>query len=1020
MNSQLLAFLVAVYAGAAFVPHLLSAAVPGIAPPVPVTSGQRSLTGSGDSWELSFTPDRRFVLFSSAAENLVPKDGNGKVDLFLRDRLAAGTALISVATNGAGANGDSHAGSVSDDGRWVAFQSTASDIAENDTNGVYDVFLRDTEMGETRLVSVNESGTGSGNGESLNPQTSRDGRYVIYVSRATDVAGPASGHLNSLYRFDRVSGSNELVSVFDDGSTAINVGSLEPNASADGRYVIFGTTNVLVRDLELQSNILVSVSTTGMPVGYLAQTSPSITPDGRFVLFESQADNLITNGHPAPRLYARDLAQNITLPVSPDLNPHSDSLYPLMTPDHKWVVYELAHQIYLADVASGENTLVSAAPDGSPANGICHSAEVSTNGQFVTFTSNAKNLVAGVTNGTFLVYQRDMSDGRYTLVTGDASQPDTLADAVSFSASEDGEWITFGSLDASLVPGDGNAAYDVFGWTRSDGSIELISGRDAVLPSLTPVGMSYLSWKPLSADGRYLVFSSVARELGPNDTNGVYDVFVRDLLRQTNIAVSVTVDGTATGNGESKEALISDDGRFVLFQSDAKDLVTNVYAGRGLFLRDLEKGDTTLVYSMANSSGNNNGVQFEADLSADGGGVVFAVNDASRTVYFFDRNSGTNQILGFLNSFRPARPRIGQSGTWISFGTLQYQTRADVVQVDYASTATGGFTEHHEFRGTLENAAGPVMSRDGRWLLFYDQPAYPRTDIYIHDLATQTNSLLCTNCDSASLSPDGRWVVAKDYNTPGEPGVLLIDRDQGTSQIVNLNESGDQTISGPTGSAWVTPDGHFVLFWSRAEDLVSEDGNGFGDVFLRDMAAGKTLLLSQGLGGRAGNLPSGNPVLSPDGETVAFESWASDLTQHDFNQQKDIFVVQLRGADSDGDGMDDNWEVLYFGDLFEDGSGDWDGDGMTDGDEYRAGTNPTDDRSILRAFLRVSVTTGAETVIWRAIPGKTYQVQFKEDLQESDWSDLPGDVAATEETASKPAGSAHDHLQRFYRVRLVE
>src|SRR5207249_3353675 len=115
------------------------------------------------------------------------------------------------------------------------------------------------------------------------------------------------------------------------------------------------------------------------------------------------------------------------------------------------------------------------------------------------------------------------------------------------------------------------------------------------------------------------------------------------------------------------------------------------------------------------------------------------------------------------------------------------------------------------------------------------------------------------------------------------------------------------------------------------------------DVFLRDLTAGATLILSQNyLASGSGNRLSANSILSSDGSAIAFESYASDLAVGDFNQSKDVFLFRISAADSDGDGLPDDWEMAYFGDLTRDGTGDFDGDGQSDLAEFRAGTNPTD------------------------------------------------------------------------------
>jgi len=152
---------------------------------------------------------------------------------------------------------------------------------------------------------------------------------------------------------------------------------------------------------------------------------------------------------------------------------------------------------------------------------------------------------------------------------------------------------------------------------------------------------------------------------------------------------------------------------------------------------------------------------------------------------------------------------------------------------------------------------------------------------------------------------------------------------------------------------------------------------------------------------------------------VVFQSFASDLVAGDFNDDRDVFVLRLGGVDSDGDGMDDDWEMAYFGTLARDGAGDFDGDGLTDRQEFLAGTDPTNSGSILRV-MTVNRLGGGATVVWSAVPGRTYQVQFKDDINDLNWSDFGGPSTASSTTGSltDPTPSSSSH--RFYRVILAQ
>jgi hypothetical protein len=186
------------------------------------------------------------------------------------------------------------------------------------------------------------------------------------------------------------------------------------------------------------------------------------------------------------------------------------------------------------------------------------------------------------------------------------------------------------------------------------------------------------------------------------------------------------------------------------------------------------------------------------------------------------------------------------------------------------------------------------------------------------------------------------------------------------------------------------------------------------------MVLGQSMLVSLNQSGMSGgNRLSGNPVMGADGHTVIFESFASDLTSNDFNESKDLFALRLGAGDSDNDGMDDAWEISYFGNLSRDGTADSDNDGATELAEFKAGTNPINDSSVLSVVTLQNIGTGAVSVLWNSVPGKSYVVQFKSGLEEPEWQSLPGSVVADGSTASKADASAQADDHRYYRVVLA-
>jgi Tol biopolymer transport system component len=181
--------------------------------------------------------DGRYVAFHSEATNLVAGDTNGSEDVFVRDRVTGTTERVSIATGGAEGNGHSSAESISADGRFVAFESQASNLVSGDTNGQADIFVRDRQTGTTERVSRATSGA-QGNSLSGGPAISADGRFVAFLSFSTNlVPGDTNGHYDIFVR-DRLNGTTERVSVAT-GGTQADGDSYSPAISADGRYVAF-------------------------------------------------------------------------------------------------------------------------------------------------------------------------------------------------------------------------------------------------------------------------------------------------------------------------------------------------------------------------------------------------------------------------------------------------------------------------------------------------------------------------------------------------------------------------------------------------------------------------------------------------------------------------------------------------------------------------------------------------------------------------------------------------------------
>ncbi len=308
------------------------------------------------------SPDGRFVVFDSFADNLVVGDTNQSFDVFVHDRQVETTERVSVASDGSQANLQSFAGEISADGRFVAFQSEGTNLVPGDTNGTTDVFVRDRQTGTTERVSVSSDEV-EGNSSSVRPAISADGRFVAFESFATNlVPGDTNGQTDVFVR-DRQAGTTERVSLSSAGGqgsgSRFGCGSCEPAISDDGRFVAFtaGATNlvpedtnneqdIFVRDRQAGTTERISVSTEGAEGSGGFQTGrPAISGDGQFVAFDSDFVNLVpgdTNGD--FDVFVRDRQAGTTVRASVTTEGaqsgfESGSLFPAISADGQVVAF---------------------------------------------------------------------------------------------------------------------------------------------------------------------------------------------------------------------------------------------------------------------------------------------------------------------------------------------------------------------------------------------------------------------------------------------------------------------------------------------------------------------------------------------------------------------------------------------------------------------------------------------------------------------------------------------------------
>ncbi|WP_198136339.1 TolB family protein [Roseiflexus sp. RS-1] len=452
---------------------------------------------NGGSFTPSISADGRYVAFASIAVNLVSGDTNGVQDIFVHDRQTGQTTRVSVASGGAQANGPSFDPSISADGRYVAFASLATNLVSGDTNNEQDIFVHDRQTGQTTRVSV-ATGGGQANLASSDPSISADGRYVAFESIASNLVSGDTNNTGDIFVHDRQTGATTRVSI-GPGGTQANRGSLAPSISADGRYVAFhssatnlvsgvtnGTTHIFVHDRQTGATTRVSVASDGTE-GNSVSIKPSISADGRYVAFQSIATNLVsgdTNGTQDIFVHDRQTGQTTRVSVASDgTEGNSGSNDPSISANGRYVAFQsqannlvsgdtgFITDIFIHDRQTGVTTRVSIAFDGTEANNVSSAPSISADGRYIAFESNASNLVDGDTNGTQDIFVHDREDNTAPTVvsitradpnptsaasvrfTVTFSEPVTGVDASDFALTTTG---SLSGMSVTSVSGSGN------------------------------------------------------------------------------------------------------------------------------------------------------------------------------------------------------------------------------------------------------------------------------------------------------------------------------------------------------------------------------------------------------------------------------------------------------------------------------------------------------------------------------------------------------------------------------------
>lgn len=974
--------------------------------------------GGGDSLAPIISADGRYVLFTSTANNLVV-DGNtnllasrfpATLNIFLRDRTNATTTLVSANFAGTGGcNRDAFPLQISANGRYVLFESTASDLVPGDTNNNNDIFVRDLLNGTNILVSVAMDGT-CANGSSSNSVMTSDGHYIAFSSTATNLVAGDINTIVDVFVRDLQAGTTALVSVGAMPASGTRY-SDTPDITPDGRYVVFASSatnlvpgvaptgnppgsEIYVRDLVGQQTLWASTNAQAVRLAVMNSASgicynQTISDDGQFVVFETTPLGSNNGGI----ILRYNLATGITDTVSTNANGTS-FVYPTrpptldITPDGRFITFVAnAHGNFSSDTCVqvwDSQTSATALVSGNLTNGVSQGSHsdlptIDSAGRYIAFITRdgfTTPLTTNVISPGVHLYVRDTQTATTTLVDADANGVSAVINPATVPRmSADGRYVAFEYSDGTLVPNDSNRFYDVVVRDLTTNTFELISAHLPAFPSSTLSGLFGISSAPVS-NGRYVAFASAADQLVPNDTNGFSDIFVHDLVTGTNILVSVDSNSVKSGNGVSINPGMSADGRYVVFTSSATNLVAgDANNALDVFIRDMAAGVTRLVSINTISNGPGNGASFLPTISTDGrfvlfhsqannlaNGQQFAVENIlvrdlqTAKTYFVARNTTTNLLPASMTP----------DGHFVAYGPT-----GTSLFVWNSLSATNVYTN-----STLISASGATalsISPDGNRI------AYGITNrLYGIDRVANSNVLINARPPSLTnsalrFSGDSRYLAYSALLTNGFYQVFLYDFQTRSNFSISQSYTApgnSNIVNGTSDSPDISPDGRFIAFRSFASNIVPGDTNGVPDVFMYDRLTGATTLLSTSLFGNASaNSRSLAPVFSTDGQTLLFQSWASDILPQDFNQNSELLAYQ----------------------------------------PYNDPANPP-------PFQVTIIPIGSgSTLTWPAVTGRSYRVQFKNNLTDLNWQDITGSI-----TLVGSQGFARDSAtgtgQRFYRV----
>jgi Tol biopolymer transport system component len=653
-----------------------------------VSLSKSGKAGDGRSAIPTVSPDGNSVSFYGESSTFVTSDTNGLSDIYIKNLKTGVVTLVSQTVGGVIANGQSLFQTFSPDGTKIAFESVASNLVTGDSNGAYDVIIKDLKTGTLKIASTNEAGT-LGNGASGGPSFSPDGKSVAFYSSSTNLVANDRNGTDDIFVKNLVTGKVTLVSS-DKNGKAGNDFSNHAVFSPDGKKVMFfsAASNLVANDTNNSSDIFLKDLTTGAIIrvsesksgaqgnghSYFPQFSPNskyvFSKDGSKVLFTSEASNLVAG----------------------DTNGVAD--------------------VFMKNLKTGAITRVSTGTAGKQSNGLSDYAVFSPDGNKVAFESRGSNLAVGDSNSAFDVFVKDLLTGKTEWVTHTPSGVPGNFPSGAPVFSPDGKKLYFSSLAGNLVNNDTNTFYDVFEYTfgKTGSGNDILTGGGGADKLIGGGGNDTANYST-SAKGVTVNLALTTKQVSKGDASG-------DVLSSIeNISGSAFAD-KLTGNGKNNvlsglagaDKLSGGGGTDTANYSASK---TGVTVNLALASKQVSKGDasgdilssiesvtgSTFADKLTGNSKSNviTGLAGNDTLTGNGGNdkFVFAKGFGKDTITDFSEGKGLGDVIRLsmgtsFDSFAEIKSHASQEGndTVITFNanttlTLDHVQKSALVADDF-------------------------------------------------------------------------------------------------------------------------------------------------------------------------------------------------------------------------------------------------------------------------------------------------------------------------------------------------